>query len=93
MGRTAPSSRSHKNSERPGRPLFSAVAAVVSQHAAMVSLKLQKRLAASVLKCGVRKVWLDPNEVTDISTANSRTFLVAALAAEPLPRAPRGPAG
>lgn len=39
----------------------------------MVSLKLQKRLAASVLKCGLRKVWLDPNEVNDISMANSRT--------------------
>merc|ERR1712076_317011 len=37
-----------------------------------VSLKLQKRLAASVLKCGQRKIWLDPNEVGDISTANSR---------------------
>merc|ERR1712216_810385 len=37
-----------------------------------VSLKLQKRLAASVLKCGKRKIWLDPNEVGDISTANSR---------------------
>ena len=38
----------------------------------MVSLKLQKRLAASVLKCGKRKVWLDPNEVSEISMANSR---------------------
>lgn len=38
----------------------------------MVSLKLQKRLAASVLKCGQRKIWLDPNEVNDISMANSR---------------------
>merc|ERR1711871_1315394 len=37
-----------------------------------VSLKLQKRLAASVLKCGKRKVWLDPNEVNEISMANSR---------------------
>lgn len=37
----------------------------------MVSLKLQKRLAASVLDCGLRKVWLDPNEVNDISMANS----------------------
>lgn len=37
----------------------------------MVSLKLQKRLAASVLKCGLRKVWLDPNEVNEISMANS----------------------
>merc|ERR1712193_310113 len=39
---------------------------------AMVSLKLRKRLAAEVLKCGKRKVWLDPNEVNEISMANSR---------------------
>merc|ERR1712036_86158 len=39
---------------------------------AMVSLKLQKRLAASVLNCGKRKIWLDPNEVNEISMANSR---------------------
>lgn len=37
-----------------------------------VSLRLQKRLAASVLKTGKRKVWLDPNEVSEISMANSR---------------------
>lgn len=36
-----------------------------------VSLLLQKRLAASVLKCGKRKIWLDPNEVNEISMANS----------------------
>ena len=36
------------------------------------TLKLQKRLASAVLKCGKRKVWLDPNEVTEISNANSR---------------------
>lgn len=40
----------------------------------MVSLKLQKRLAASVLKCGKGKVWLDPNEANEISMANSRMF-------------------
>ncbi|KAG5190318.1 60S ribosomal protein L19-1 [Tribonema minus] len=38
----------------------------------MVSLKLQKRLAADVLQCGKRKIWLDPNEVNEISMANSR---------------------
>ncbi len=37
----------------------------------MVSLKLQKRLAASVLGAGQRKVWLDPNEINEISMANS----------------------
>ena len=42
------------------------------QCVAMVSLKLQKRLASSVLKCGKRKVWLDPNEVNEIHNANSR---------------------
>ncbi|KAL3529122.1 hypothetical protein ACH5RR_008444 [Cinchona calisaya] len=41
----------------------------------MVSLKLQKRLAASVLKCGEGKVWIDPNETDDISTANSRVAI------------------
>jgi len=35
-------------------------------------LKLQKRLAASVMKCGTRKIWLDPNEINEISMANSR---------------------
>ncbi|CAO3688659.1 unnamed protein product [Rhizopus microsporus] len=38
----------------------------------LVSLVVQKRLAASVLKCGQRKIWLDPNEVNEISNANSR---------------------
>jgi len=38
----------------------------------MVSLKLQKRLAASVLNCGKRKIWLDPTEINEISMANSR---------------------
>ncbi|CAB9515717.1 60S ribosomal protein L19 [Seminavis robusta] len=37
-----------------------------------VSLKLQKRLASSVLKCGKRKIWLDPNEINEIALANSR---------------------
>ncbi|KAJ6687374.1 RIBOSOMAL PROTEIN L19 [Salix koriyanagi] len=38
----------------------------------MVSLRLQKRLAASLLDCSKGKLWLDPNESTDISMANSR---------------------
>lgn len=35
-------------------------------------MKLQKRLASAVLKCGRNKVWLDPNESSEISNANSR---------------------
>uniref|UniRef100_A0A0K0FLR5 Ribosomal protein L19 n=1 Tax=Strongyloides venezuelensis TaxID=75913 RepID=A0A0K0FLR5_STRVS len=38
----------------------------------MSNLSLQKRLAASVLKCGKGRVWLDPNEASEISSANSR---------------------
>ncbi|KAK3942925.1 putative cytosolic 60S ribosomal protein Rpl19 [Diplogelasinospora grovesii] len=38
----------------------------------MVNLRTQKRLASSVLGCGQRKIWLDPNEVSEISNANSR---------------------
>merc|ERR1712228_332188 len=38
----------------------------------MGSLKLQKRLAASVKKCGKGRIWLDPNEASEISMANSR---------------------
>lgn len=37
-----------------------------------VNLSTQKRLAAAVVGCGKRKIWLDPNEVNEISTANSR---------------------
>merc|ERR1739848_238710 len=40
--------------------------------AAMSTLRLQKRLASSVLKCGHKKIWLDPNETTEIGNANSR---------------------
>merc|ERR1712243_3834 len=40
--------------------------------AAMSTLRLQKRLAATVLKCGKKKVWLDPNETNEIANANSR---------------------
>ncbi|XP_022849823.1 60S ribosomal protein L19-2-like [Olea europaea var. sylvestris] len=38
----------------------------------MVSLRVQKRLAASILKCGKGKIWVDPNETIHISMANSR---------------------
>ena len=35
-------------------------------------MKLQRRLAASVAKCGKGRVWLDPNESSEIALANSR---------------------
>jgi len=39
------------------------------------TLRLQKRLAAAVLKCGRNKVWLDPNETSEIANANSRATI------------------
>lgn len=38
----------------------------------MAFLRLQKRLAASVLKCGKKRVWIDPNETSEVKLANSR---------------------
>jgi len=38
----------------------------------MAFLRLQKRLAASVLKCGQKRVWIDPNETSEVALANSR---------------------
>lgn len=45
----------------------------------MGALKLQKRLASSVLKCGKGKVWLDPNETSEISMANSREIIFSLI--------------
>ncbi|CAF1149756.1 unnamed protein product [Rotaria sordida] len=38
----------------------------------MSSLRVQKRLASSILECGKKKIWLDPNEANEISNANTR---------------------
>ncbi|EFX04747.1 60S ribosomal protein l19 [Grosmannia clavigera kw1407] len=40
-----------------------------------VNLRTQKRLASSVLGVGKNKIWLDPNEVSEISNANSRNSI------------------
>merc|ERR1719321_2119497 len=38
----------------------------------MPSLKLQKRLASSIKRCGKNRVWIDPLEVNEVGMANSR---------------------
>lgn len=35
-------------------------------------LRLQRRLAAAVLKCGQKRIWIDPNETSEVALANSR---------------------
>ena len=37
----------------------------------MAFLRLQRRLAATVLKCGRNRVWIDPNECSEVALANS----------------------
>ena len=43
----------------------------------MAFLRLQKRLAASVLKCGKKRVWIDPNETSEVAVANSRNLILS----------------
>lgn len=38
----------------------------------MPNLRLQKRLASDVLGVGTNKIWLDPNETSQVGLANSR---------------------
>ena len=38
----------------------------------MSSLKLQARLAMDILGCGRKRVWMDPNEASEIANATSR---------------------
>lgn len=45
----------------------------------MAFLRLQKRLAASVLKCGKKRIWIDPNETSEVKLANSRKFTQTAF--------------
>ena len=42
----------------------------------MVNLRLQRRLASSILGTGRKRVWMDPNEVNEIALANSRKAVV-----------------
>jgi len=38
----------------------------------MTIFNLQRRLAASIVNCGKRKIWIDPNEKNEISLTDSR---------------------
>ena len=41
----------------------------------MVNLRLQRRLAASILKCGRHRVWMDNKELSEIALATSRSHI------------------
>ncbi len=55
--------------------LSSDIHLITSRQTTMVNLRSQKRLAASVADVGKRKIWLDPNEQSEIGNANSRTHV------------------
>lgn len=38
----------------------------------MTDITSQRRIAASLLKCGVNRVWFDPERITDVKNAISR---------------------
>ncbi|VDB99276.1 unnamed protein product [Peniophora sp. CBMAI 1063] len=61
--------RAHTRRRRRPRPLKPA------RTPTMVNLRSQKRLAASVAGVGKRKIWLDPNEQSEIGNANSRQHI------------------
>ncbi|KAF0983310.1 hypothetical protein FDP41_010375 [Naegleria fowleri] len=39
------------------------------------TFRLQKRLAADILNCGKGRVWVDPNELSEVSQATSRNTI------------------
>lgn len=45
---------------------------LIDEFLSISSLRVQKRLASSILECGKKKIWLDPNEANEISNANTR---------------------
>lgn len=49
----------------------------------MAFLRLQKRLAATVLKCGKRRVWIDPNETNEVALANSSKYQLSIYSESP----------
>ena len=60
---------------QPPSSLDTQILAVEEPIQAMVNLRSQKRLAASVASVGKRKIWLDPNEQAEIGNANSRSHV------------------
>ena len=45
----------------------------------MTHLKSQKRLAASILKCGVNRIWIDDSQIVEINKAISREEIRALI--------------
>jgi len=46
-----------------------------------MNLRNQKRMAAEILGCGINRVWIDPNAISDLSQAVTRQDIKDAIAA------------
>ncbi|MEM3852216.1 MAG: 50S ribosomal protein L19e [Methanomassiliicoccales archaeon] len=44
-----------------------------------MDLKYQRRMAASILKCGVNRVWINPNRLQDVADAITRADIRTAI--------------
>lgn len=44
-----------------------------------MDLKYQKRMAASILKCGLSRVWINPNRIEDVADAITRADIRTAI--------------
>jgi len=54
-----------------------------------MNLKNQKRMAAEVLKCGVSRVWINPNRIADVGDAITRADIRTAIQSGSIVKLPR----
>ncbi len=54
-----------------------------------MDLKNQKRMAAEILKCGVNRVWLDPEKIEEIAECITRADIRTAIASGTIKAKPK----
>lgn len=54
-----------------------------------MDLKNQKRMAAEILKCGASRVWINPNRITDVADAITRSDVRTAILSGSIVKLPK----
>jgi large subunit ribosomal protein L19e len=54
-----------------------------------MDLRYQKRMAASILKCGVSRVWINPNRLADVADAITRADIRTAIQSGSIVKLPK----
>jgi len=54
-----------------------------------MDLRNQRRMAASILKCGESRIWIDPNRLEDVAEAITRADVRTAIASGAIAKLPR----